>query len=532
MKASVKALVCALLLNGCSFIPEYEQPDAFVPESWWELALSEQQNAPLVVKSWQQHFQDPTLKALIRSALAHNLDLRLAALNSEIAMAQYGISHNTPQANASLSATQTHTQQGSAENYQARLASAPFELDFFGRLKALNEQALNRYLQTLEAQDNAKLKLISAIAKLYYQLRAIEQTIHLLEEIEKNYQRSYQLVRTQAKNGVALPSQVTAMSSQISSVKAEKLAQKRAYQQALNQLTILTGERKNPLTLRKEVLSLATFALPSQLQSSVLQQRPDVREAEYALRAANANIGAARAALFPSITLMGAAGSVSSSLDNLLNTEAFSWQITPSISLPIFDGGKRKANLKVSELQQQVALENYRKTIQNAFREVADALIAGHTLRAQLTEQTQAVKSAKEALRLEKIKLNTGMVSAQEYLNAERAYYQSQQRLIANQLALHHSDIDLYIAVGGQWVIATENAPTREHIAQPASTEKTSVEKTSTQSAKVNAVNPVENKPVKNKKVAEKSASVIQKTTRASKQLKTQPQTKANSKAE
>lgn len=459
-------LVCSatLLLSACSFIPQYEQPDVPLAEQWINVALDEQDASgmPAAALGWRDYFRDPRLQGFIETALVNNHDLRKAALNTQIAQAQYGITH--ADVLPSLGAQGGYTRSRSArdfspmqrasisEQYQVGLGMSAFELDFFGRVQAMSEAALNQYLATHEARDAAQLSLIAAVAKTYYQARIAQDSMALSEKVMQSRAESYRLARLQYDAGLISAIALHGVESQIEGAKSDVAAQQRNLRQALNGLSMLVGYPVSALQLPSAGAldeQFADMAIAANIPSAVLANRPDIREAQYRLKAANANIGAAKAAFFPSIKLTGNLGYGSVELDNLFDGANQLWSFAPSISLPIFDGGRRKANLKISELQQQMLIEDYQQTVQQAFTDVANALIARETLAEQYAAQQRGNKAVGERLRLENLRFENGVSSALDMLDAQRESYASEQGLLASQLQMLNNQVDLYTALGG-----------------------------------------------------------------------------------
>lgn len=462
MKTTVKTLPLAILLAACSFTPEYAQPEVALPPSWMDVAAAEQQGAAASELGWREYFRDARLQTLIGEALAHNHNLKKAALNVQIAQAQYGIQRTSelPQvgANGSINRSRTPRDLGGlpdgrvGESYTVGLGVSGFELDFFGRVQAMSEQALNNYFATREAQDAAQLSVIAAVAKTYYQARIAAEQMALADSVLKSREESYRLSKLQYDAGLLTASALRGVEAQIESARGSHAEARRARQQALNALSLLVGRPINDLDLPPGQDLHAQFAalrVPAGIPSAVLLHRPDIREAEYQLKAANANIGAARAALYPSISLTGSLGFGSSELKNLIERPNLSWNIGPSVILPIFDRSKLKRNVEIAEAQQNMAVENYRSVVQSAFYEVADALVARETLAEQYAAQQRGNKAVSERQRLEKLRFNAGVSTALDLLDAERESYGSDQGLLATQLQMLVNNVDLYIAMGG-----------------------------------------------------------------------------------
>ena len=455
MKTVLKTLPLSIFLAACSFTPEYVQPEVALPQSWMEVAIAEQgagQEAASL--GWREFFRDAQLQALIAEALTHNHNLKNAALNVQIAQAQYGIqrSGELPQVNANGSVSRSRNMTRVGDSYSVGLGVAAFELDFFGRVQALSEQALNRYFATHEARDAAQLTVIAALAKVYYQARIAEAQIALAEDVLATRQESYRLSKLQYDAGLLTASALRGVEAQIESARSSQAEAKRGHQQALNALSLLVGRPVSQISLPSGADLKAQFAalrLPAGIPSSVLLHRPDIREAEYQLKAANANIGAARAALYPSISLTGALGFGSTELSDLIQRDSVNWSFGPSVAIPIFDRSRLTRNVDIVVAQQQMAVENYQSIVQSAFYEVADALVARETLAEQYAAQQRGNKAVAERMRLENLRFNAGVSTALDLLDAQRESYSSEQGLLATELQMLVNNVDLYIAMGG-----------------------------------------------------------------------------------
>ena len=473
MKTALKTLPLAVLLAACSFTPEYRQPQVDLPQSWMEVAIAEQGGSGQTADQlgWREFFRDPQLQKLIEEAFAHNHNLKKAALNVQIAQAQYGIqrSGELPQVNANGTVNRSRTPRDLGglpdgrvgDNYSVGLGAAAFELDFYGRVQAMSEQALNNYFSTREAQDAAKLTVLAAVAKTFYQARIAAAQMALAEDVLHSREESYRLSKLQYDAGLLTASALRGVEAQIESARGSHAEARRARQQALNALSLLVGRPVSQIDLPAAQDLREQFAalrVPAGIPSSVLLHRPDIREAEYQLKAANANIGAARAALYPTISLTGSLGFGSTELKNLIERPNLSWNIGPSVILPIFDRSKLQRNVEIAEAQQQMAVENYQSVVQGAFYEVADALVARETLAEQYEAQQRGNKAVAERQRLEKLRFNAGVSTALDLLDAERESYSSDQGLLATQLQILANNVDLYIAMGGGLAEYVSNA--------------------------------------------------------------------------
>lgn len=455
-----------MLLSGCSLMPTYLQPAAPVPAAFSGESRGAS-SAAVADLAWRDVFTDPALRRVIELSLANNRDLRVAALNIEKARAQYGVQNAAmfPTVNASGSGTSSRTpadlspsgQATVSRQYSATLGFSAYELDFFGRVRSLSAQALEQFMATAEAQRSSHISLVAEVATSYLTLAADLDRLKLARDTLDSQNESYQLNQRSYDLGVA--SALTLRQAQ-TSVEAARVDVERYTAQVAqdrNALALLVGAEV-PTELLPQSLPdgrsaasspLATIA-PG-LPSDLLQRRPDILQAERNLKAANANIGAARAAFYPRISLTASAGNSSASLEDLFKSGQSSWSFIPQIYLPIFDGGANKANLKISQVNRDISLAEYEKAIQRAFREVSDALAQRSTLGRQLEAQQALVDATADSLRLSDARFKRGVDSYLGVLDAQRALYTAQQNLISTQLSRFTNLVTFYKAMGGGW---------------------------------------------------------------------------------
>lgn len=453
-----QAIAISLLLAGCTnFAPAYRQPEVPLAEKWVGVALKNQENTLAVEQlDWRDFYRDPRLQKLIETALQYNHNLRTAALNVQVSEKQYGITRaaELPTVNANGGYTRNRTAGSGfiSEQYNAGLGVSNFELDFFGRVKNQSQAALNQYFQTREARDSAQLAVMSSVAKTYFQWRIAEELRQLAQQTLNSRQKSYKLTQLRFQEGIASGTDLSTAQSSIASARSSYQQQVRAVQQAKNALTTLIGQPIDSLDLPKSHYLSRQFPdkkLLADIPSTVLLKRPDIRQAEYGLKAANANIGVARAAMFPTISLTGNLGLASGELGNLLESASKSWSFGPSVNLPIFDSGRRKANVKVAELNQKIAIESYQRAVQSAFQDVADALIARKTLSKQYAAERQGQSATAETLRLVRLQVQEGLADALNLLDAERADFATRQGVMGTLQLMLNNRVDLYTALGG-----------------------------------------------------------------------------------
>jgi len=406
---------------------------------------------------WRDFFVDPNLEELIGISLENNRDLRMAVLNVERARGLYRIQRadRVPSLNASASMTR-----GGGENlflteaYSAELVVPGFELDLFGRVRNLSEAALRDYLAQEETHRATQLSLISEVANAYLALVADRELQRVAEQALNNRQEELALTERRFELGAASSLEVNQAQIEVETARSDVWQFAGQVAQDVNALTLLTGTTVDPALLSAEVSLQASGLepLPAGLPSEVLLRRPDVQAAEFRLRAANALIGAARAAFFPSITLTGSVGSASTDLSNLFGSGTDSWSFVPQIVQPIFQGGRLRANTDVANVDRDIALAEYERTIQASFREVADTLALTQTLSEQRKSREALLDAALRANELSRIRYEAGSDSYLVLLDAQRTLYAAQQALVSTRLAEQANRVNLYKALGGGWV--------------------------------------------------------------------------------
>lgn len=453
------ALAAALLtaLTGCSLIPNYQQPAAPVAEQWNTVAA---QQSTITLPNWREFFQDPVLQELIVTALENNRDMRIAALNVDAFRAQYRIQRSArfPSLDASGGANRQRlpgnmSPTGSStinSQYSANLGTTAWEIDLFGRLGSLRDQALASYFASEQAQRSTQLSLIASVATAWLSLQADQETLKLVRDTLITYEDSLRLVQSSYDTGVASSLELQQARTAANSARISLAQFERQSVQSRNALNLLLGGDTTADLTTPVALSRFKFAeIPVGLPADLLQRRPDILQAEFDLKAANANIGAARAAFFPSVSLTATAGSLSPDLSGLFDGGSGSWLFKPSINIPIFNAGRLRANLDYSEIQKDINIARYEKTIQTAFQEVADGLIERSTYKQQLAAHNELVQSSTEYLNLADRRYREGIDNQLTLLDAQRLLFDAQQQRISTQFAQLVSDINLYKALGG-----------------------------------------------------------------------------------
>ena len=459
---SLSVVLAAALASSCSFIPQYQRPAAPVPASFPN-APQAAAATPADAIAWRDYFADAQLREVIALALANNRDLRIAALNIEQARAQYRIQR--ADLFPTIGATGGQTAQrlpgdlsGSGEadvfrQYSATVGFSAYELDFFGRIRSLNAQALELYFGTEEARRSAQISLVAEVASIWLTLAYDRERLALARSTYETRLKSHDLIRRSAEAGAVSALDVHQSQQLLQSARADVARFSTFVAQDENALALVVGAPVPadllPATLTDSVSAVAE--LPAGVPSEVLTRRPDVLQAERSLRAANASIGAARAAFFPSISLTAAAGTASSALGDLFGSGSGTWSFIPLIRIPIFEAGRLQASLDVAEVQRDINVALYEKTIQTAFREVADALAERATLAERLDARRQQVAATQAAFRLAEARYKGGVDSFLGLLDAQRSLYLAEQELVFVRLADATNRVALYRALGGGW---------------------------------------------------------------------------------
>jgi multidrug efflux system outer membrane protein len=453
------------VLSGCSLAPHYERPAAPVAPSY-PTAINHapvENGTPAADLAWQAFFRDARLQRLIQLALENNRDLRVAALNVERVRAFYNIQRTAliPRLDATADGNRQRTpgdlnvsgRPVTTSSYSVGAEIPSYELDFFGRVASLRDEVLQQYLATDEAQISAQISLISAVARQYLALLATDEQLELAQQTLAAAERSYALNQQTFEAGATSELDLRTSEAQQAAVQASlaALAQQRA--RAENALVWLIGA---PLPDDLPAPgSLATQALiedlPAGLPADLLRRRPDIRAAEHTLQAANANIGVARAAFFPSITLTAFGGTSSAELSGLFEKGSGRWSFSPSITLPIFAAGRNKAQLEVAWVEQRIEVANYERAIQTAFREVADALAVRSLVNQQIAAQQSRVAAAQRRYDLTQQRFDAGVDSFLGVLLAQQELFAAQQSLIDARLSRLGNLTTLYAALGGGW---------------------------------------------------------------------------------
>lgn len=449
------ALAAAALLAGCSMMPVYERPAAPVAAQWPDASTATSTAAADL--PWQDFVGDARLRALVELALQNNRDLRVAVLSIEQARAQYQIrqADQWPTINAAVAGNRQPAANGSgsiSSTYTAGLALASWEIDFFGRVASLKEAALAQFLATQEAHNAVQTSIVAAVASTWLSLQTNDELLALTQRTLTTREDSLRLIRLRFDQGVASGLDLRQAESLVATARVALAQQQRLRAQDVNALTLLAGQPLPAELLDTRGSSGPLFAaVPEGLPSDLLVRRADVRQAEQQLMAANASIGAARAAFFPRIALTASAGTASTALSGLFKSGSWGWTLAPQAVLPIFDAGRNQAGLESALAGRDIAVAQYEKAIQTAFREVSDALAGRATLGDQWQAQQAQAEAEADRFRLADLRYRNGVASSLEVLDAQRALFASQQALAQTRLALHQNQVQLYKALGGGW---------------------------------------------------------------------------------
>lgn len=454
-------LLPVLLLAGCvNLAPAYHQPQAPIPAQWPTAAVASPAEAGTVV-GWRSFFRDARLTEVIEQALANNRDLRVAALNVDKARALYRVQRAEQLPSVAVGASGNHSRTpaalnggesaGTSHQYNVELGFSSYELDLFGRLRNLSDAALEDYLALEDTRRSTQISLVAEVANAWLSLAADRALLQLAEETLASQQASYDLLQRSHALGNTSGLALSQARSTVESARGDVALYRSQIQQDLNALNLLAGgtvaDALLPANLQQDSAQLPE--IPAGLPSSLLQRRPDVLAAEHSLKAANADIGAARAAFFPSISLTAAAGTGSSALSGLFKGGSGAWSFAPSIALPIFDAGSNRANLDAAQSEHALQLAGYEQALQSAFKEVADALAVRSTLRQRLDAQQALTEATARSYQLSDALYRNGASSYLDALDSQRELYVARQGLISLQLTEQSNRITLYKVLGG-----------------------------------------------------------------------------------
>ena len=466
-KKSVFLIAPAVLwLAGCGVLePTMPEAEPGIPVNWPLPPTSSESAQPtkhngaqdVAEIGWREFFSDPELEQLIELALENNRDLRVAVLNVERARALYRIQRADRLPSLNATATMSRTGGNAAfvqgQTYRAELGVAAYELDLFGRVRNLTQAQLRTYLAQEEAARSAQLSLVAEVANAWLTLQADRELQRIAEAALGNREEELALTEKRFELGAASRLEENQARIELETARADLWQFTGQVAQDINALRLLTGTPlqqelpSGPVNMQVNGLGVLPPAMPSE----VLLRRPDVKQAEFTLQAANANIGAARAAFFPSITLTGSVGTASNELSDLFTSGTDIWSFIPQVNLPIFQGGRLRGNLDASKAERDIALAEYERSIQSAFREVADALAFSRTLAEQSAAREALLEAAENADELSRRRYEAGSDSYLVRLDSQRTLYSAQQALVSTQLAQQANRVNLYKVLGGGW---------------------------------------------------------------------------------
>lgn len=460
IRFSAVALAAVCALSACSLAPTYKRPEADLAKSW-SAQTSAADTSQLQDIPWESLYTDEYLRGLIRTALERNHDLRIAVARVEEARALWGVqgADQLPSATMSVGRTASLTPAGVINNpvatrinrFDANVNLVSFEVDFWGRVADMTQAAKSNYQASAEDQRVVRLSLISDVANGYYLVKDLALRSQWAAQTASGRQQLFDLTVRKQALGAASDVEVAAAQAALSTAQSDQLTTDRALQQARNALALLVGGRL-PVDVPAAVpLDTQTLSLSwgSNLSSDVLLRRPDVRAAEQRLVAANANIGVARAAFLPRLQLTGASGSASTRLNGLFDSGSRSWSFVPTLQMPLFDWGRTTGNLDVAQVRKVQAVAIYEKTLQQAFREVADLLVARDTLQEQLAAQSNWVQSQQQRLRVMEVRYAQGSANQFDLVDAQRDALTAQQSRVQVLRQLLGTTAQLYKALGG-----------------------------------------------------------------------------------
>ena len=453
--ATLLALL-SLLLSACAIGPDYVRPAVDAPAAW---RVSDQNAKELANTTWWEQFNDPALNDLIATALRENKDLLIASARIEEFVGRYGVTQSQlyPQVGLGVTGnrqTANFSYGTATEPYSTygALLNASWEIDLWGKIRRQSEAARAQIVASEEGKQGVILSLVSSVASGYVSLRGLDRQLEIATSTAKTREASYKVFQDRYDGGVISLLELSQNKSQYEEALASIPAYEKAIAQQENALSILLGRNPGPVARGKNIDELPSPVAPEGLPSSLLERRPDLRQAEQQLIAANAQIGAAKAAYYPSISLTGLLGVASGSLSDLFSGSSKVWQYGAALGQPIFTGGLLAGQVQVAEAQQQQALFSYQKTIQDAFRGVDDALIDQDRTRVQLATQRLQVASLQQYAETARLRYDNGYTSFIEVLDAERSLFNAQLQFTQTQQTQLQAAINLYKAMGGGWI--------------------------------------------------------------------------------
>jgi multidrug efflux system outer membrane protein len=450
----------AVLVSGCMVGPDYVRPPVDAPAAW---RLTEPAVKDLANAAWWEQFGDPVLNDLVATALRENKDLLIATARIDEFAGNYGFVRSSlfPQIGAGYEASRQQNVRTDVVGARANevynsydiALGASWEIDIWGRIRRQTEAARAQLLATEEGRSAVVLSLVGSVAGAYTNLRSLDRQLEIARATAKSRGESYELFKLRFEGGVISLLELSQNKSQYEEALASIPPLEKAIAQQENGLSVLLGRNPGPIVRGKDIDQLVLPAIPAGLPSELLERRPDIRRAEQELIAANAQIGAARAAYFPTISLTGLFGYASPSFSNLFNSQNKVWQYSAPISMPIFTAGAIAGQVQAAEAVQQQALFGYQKTIQEAFREVDDSLVSQDRTREQLLAQRRQVEALQQYASTARLRYDNGYTSFIEVLDAERSLFNVQLQYTQTHQVQLQAMINLYLAMGGGWVV-------------------------------------------------------------------------------
>ncbi len=463
MRKTLLATLAALLVGGCMVGPDYVRPSVDTPAAW---RLTEPEVKYLANVAWWEQFGDPVLNELVTTALRENKDLMIASARIDEFAGNYGFVRSGlfPQVGLGYEASRQKNVGAvaigagadKAFNSYSAVLSASWEIDIWGRIRRQTEAARAQLLATEEGRNAVVLSLVGSVAGAYTNLRSLDRQLEIARETAKSRSESYELFKLRFSGGLISLLELSQNQSQYEEALASIPPLEKAIAQQENGLSVLLGRNPGPIMRGKAIDQFALPAIPAGLPSDLLERRPDIRRAEQELIAANAQIGAAKAAYFPTISLTGLFGYASPSLSNLFSGPSKVWQYSAPISMPIFTAGAIAGQVQAAEAVQQQALFRYQKVIQEAFREVDDSLVSQDRTREQLLAQKRQVEALKQYASTARLRYDNGYTSFIEVLDAERSLFNVQLQFTQTKQVQLQAMINLYLAMGGGWQVATQ----------------------------------------------------------------------------
>jgi outer membrane protein, multidrug efflux system len=486
MKRTLAVFLAAAALSACTLMPHYERPPSPVPDGWPADAPVAQNDNRAAQIGWQDFFTDPRLARLIEIALENNRNLRIAVLNVAASQAQFRVQRGVLFPTISASGSEiveklptngalslgslgggsapllpTGARSSTFRYFSGGIGFTNYELDLFGRERSLTTEAFEQYLSQSESRRSTQISLVSEVAAEYFTVLADRALVKLTADTLQSDTESYRITQAMFDRDTTTLLALRQAESEVDAARANLGQYQRQLAQDTHALVLVLGEEiPSDLPLGKDIEHEGLLeAVPAGLPSDLLTHRPDILSAEHALRAANANIGAARAAFFPSIQLTGSGGTASTKLSSLFSHGTGTWTFAPTLTLPLFTGGQNRANLDLAHIEKNIAVATYEQTIQTAFREVSDALSGRSTYLEQIEAQRALVAADADAYRLAEMRFRAGVDNYLNSLDAERSLYAAQQSLVALRQAQLTNEVTLYKALGGGWVQHTAGLP-------------------------------------------------------------------------